>query len=217
EQGRPAVAGRGARSRECNRHRAWLEGPLVPGLGHRARRHLADHARGDVLLRPPEARSPRGRRKRRQRGIGCNSRQAAYCAGGHGCGALRHIAASAHEKTRPGAGFFVERTALDQAAAFAALMRAFRRALWRAALFLWIRPRELNRSRIGWAILNASSAATTSFWPRALRTLLTEVRSIERWLAWRALRTTVCLARFLADLMLATIIPGRLCSWCWKS
>jgi hypothetical protein len=37
-----------------------------------------------------------------------------------------------------------------------------------------------------------------------LSTFLTAVRSIERWLALRALRTTVCLARFLADLMLAT-------------
>jgi hypothetical protein len=35
-------------------------------------------------------------------------------------------------------------------------------------------------------------------------TFLTAVRSMERWLALRALRTTVCLARFLADLMLAT-------------
>jgi hypothetical protein len=34
--------------------------------------------------------------------------------------------------------------------------------------------------------------------------LLTAVRSMERWLTLRALRTMVCLARFLADLMLAT-------------
>jgi len=32
------------------------------------------------------------------------------------------------------------------------------------------------------------------------------VRSMERWLVLRALRTTVCLARFLADLMLATAV-----------
>ncbi len=37
-----------------------------------------------------------------------------------------------------------------------------------------------------------------------LEYLLTAVRSCERWATLRALRTTVCLARFLADLMLAT-------------
>src|SRR5690606_39940966 len=55
---------------------------------------------------------------------------------------------------KPGRSRVFHRTAMaPQAAALAALMRAFRRALWRAALFLWIRPRELKRSRIGWATL----------------------------------------------------------------
>src|SRR3546814_10742759 len=36
-------------------------------------------------------------------------------------------------------------------AVWSALMRAVRRLLWRAALFLWIRPRALNRSGSGWA------------------------------------------------------------------
>ena len=44
----------------------------------------------------------------------------------------------------------------------------------------------------------------------AFSTFLTEVRSIERWAALRALRTTACLARFLEDLMLATEDPGNL-------
>ena len=37
----------------------------------------------------------------------------------------------------------------------------------------------------------------------------TDVRSMERWLLLRALRTMVCLARFLADLILATMEPSR--------
>ncbi len=40
--------------------------------------------------------------------------------------------------------------------ALRALMRSFRRLLWRAALFLWIRPRALKRSRIGWATAKAA-------------------------------------------------------------
>src|SRR6478672_6968180 len=90
-------------------------------------------------------------------------------------------------------------------AACSALMRAVRRLLWRAALFLWIRPRELKRSRIGWATANAALAPAASLASIALITFLTAVRSIERWAALRALRTTACLARFFADLMLATM------------
>src|SRR5690606_34291418 len=85
-----------------------------------------------------------------------------------------------------------------------ALMWALRRLLWRAALFLWIRPRAEERSRIGWAAADAASAPAASLASRALRTFFTAVRSIERWLALRELRTRVCLARFLADLMWAT-------------
>src|SRR3546814_11833333 len=84
-------------------------------------------------------------------------------------------------------------------------MRAVRRLLWRAALFLWIRPRALNRSSSGWADLKASWAPTASLASSALRTFLTEVRSIDRWLLLRRLRTTACLARFFEDLMLATL------------
>src|SRR5688572_30627358 len=94
-------------------------------------------------------------------------------------------------------------------------MRAVRRLLWRAALFLWIKPRELKRSRIGWATLKAFSAPAASFSPRALSTFFTAVRSIERWLALRALRTTVCLARFLADLMFATANSWKLVRERW--
>ena len=113
------------------------------------------------------------------------------------------------QKSPPRRGFFSRRRRAcvkpaAQAAADSALMRAVRRLLWRAALFLWIRPRELKRSRIGWATSKAASAPAASLASRALSTFLTAVRSIERWLALRALRTTVCLARFLADLMLAT-------------
>src|SRR5690606_21065131 len=83
-------------------------------------------------------------------------------------------------------------------------MRAVRRLLCRAALLRWIRPRALERSRIGWATSNAARAPAASLASSALSTFLTAVRSIERWLALRALRTTACLARFLDDLMLAT-------------
>ena len=56
-------------------------------------------------------------------------------------------------------------------------------------------------------------APAASLASSALSTFLTAVRSIERWLALRALRTTACLARFFADLMLATRE-----SWeCWWS
>src|SRR3546814_19873934 len=84
-------------------------------------------------------------------------------------------------------------------------MRAVRRLLGRAALFLWIRPRALNRSSSGWADLKASWAPTASLASSAFRPFLTEVRSIERWLMLRRLRTTACLARFFEDLMLATM------------
>src|SRR5690606_9202062 len=50
----------------------------------------------------------------------------------------------------------------------------------------------------------ASVAPAASLASSALITFLTAVRSCERWATLRALRTTVCLARFLADLMLAT-------------
>src|SRR6478735_9917060 len=83
-------------------------------------------------------------------------------------------------------------------------MRAVRRALWRAALFLWIRPRAAKRSSSGCAVTNAANAASASLASSALMTFLTAVRSMERWATLRSLRTTVCLARFLADLILAT-------------
>src|SRR5690606_41827161 len=89
-------------------------------------------------------------------------------------------------------------------------MRAVRRLLWRAALLRWIRPRALKRSRMGWAMSNAALAPAASLASIALSTFLTAVRSIERWAALRALRTTACLARLLDDLMLATGNPGNL-------
>src|SRR5690606_37950288 len=109
-------------------------------------------------------------------------------------------------KTRPKPGFSRRAgSAVDQAAALSALMRAVRRLLCRAALFLWIRPRELKRSSSGWATAKAASAPAASLASSALITFLTAVRSCERWAVLRALRTTVCLARFWADLMLATM------------
>src|SRR5690554_8086631 len=98
----------------------------------------------------------------------------------------------------------MKRRALDQAAASSALIRAFRRLLWRAALLRWIRPRAPKRSSSGWADLKASWAPAASLASSALITFFTAVRSCERWLALRWLRTTACLARFLDDLMLAT-------------
>src|SRR5690606_32229353 len=106
------------------------------------------------------------------------------------------------QKTRRRPGFSMPDALRHQGdradqAALMALMRAVRRLLWRAALFLWIRPRALKRSRIGWATAKAASAPAASLASRALRTFLTAVRSCERWAVLRALRTTVCLARFL--------------------
>src|SRR5690606_33877949 len=97
-----------------------------------------------------------------------------------------------------------------QAEALSALMRAVRRLLWRAALFLWIRPRELERASDGGAAAQAASAAAAWFGSSGLTTFLTAVRSCERCAVLRALRTTVCLARFWADLMLATMGSWKL-------
>ena len=74
---------------------------------------------------------------------------------------------------------------------------------------MWIKPRAAKRSSSGWAAAIAVTAPSASFACRALSTFLTEVRSMERWLLLRALRTMVCLARFLADLILATMEPSR--------
>src|SRR5699024_5826554 len=108
-------------------------------------------------------------------------------------------------KARPRPGFPLKRCALDQAAASSALIRAFRRLLWRAALLRWIRPRAPKRSSSGWAALKASWAPAASLASSAWSTFFTAVRSCERWLLLRWLRTTACLARFLEDLMLATV------------
>src|SRR5690606_1192608 len=118
--------------------------------------------------------------------------------------------------SRPGcSGCAAGRASGDQAALAVAraLMRALRRLLWRAALFLWIRPRALRRSSSGWAALKASCAVATSLASSALITFFTAVRSIERWLLLRWLRTMVCLARFLADLMLATLESWKRVWW----
>src|SRR3546814_9305171 len=98
-------------------------------------------------------------------------------------------------------------------AVWSALMRAVRRLLWRAALFLWVRPRALNRTSSGWGDLKASWAPTAALGSSALGTFLTEVRSIERWPLLRRLRTTACLARFFEDLVLAQMYSwmGRGC------
>src|SRR3546814_2779711 len=85
-------------------------------------------------------------------------------------------------------------------AVWSALMRAVRRLLWRAALFLWIRPRALNRSSSGWADLKASWAPTASLASSALRTFLTEVRRLQRWVLLRRFGTTAGLARFFGGL-----------------
>ena len=96
-----------------------------------------------------------------------------------------------------------------------ALIRALRRLLCRAALFWWINPRADMRSRIGCAALSASRAASASLLLSAFTTFLTAVRSIERWATLRALRAMVCLARFCADLILATAwnLSGRCRKW----
>ena len=96
-----------------------------------------------------------------------------------------------------------------------ALIRALRRLLCRAALFWWINPRADMRSRIGCAALSASRAASASLLLSAFTTFLTAVRSIERWATLRALRAMVCLARFCADLILATAwnLSGRCRRW----
>src|SRR3546814_7700048 len=86
-------------------------------------------------------------------------------------------------------------------AVWSALMRAVRRLLWRAALFLWIRPRALNRSSSGWADLKASWAPTAAFGSSAMRTFLTGGSSIERWLVLRRVRTAGCLGGFFEDLV----------------
>src|SRR5690606_27947433 len=193
QQGRPDVRGRSAGSGRSGGRRARLDRPLVPGVGDLARRHLADHARRAGVLRP-----------------------AARGAGGSRCrsGCARRTVVPAATKNPAWAGFFACGACLvAQAAtqaACSALMRAVRRLLWRAALLRWIRPRALKRSRMGWATSNAALAPAASLASIALSTFLTAVRSIERWAALRALRTTACLARFLDDLMLATGNPGNL-------
>ncbi len=180
------------RARGGNRRRARLDRSLVHHLRAVARRHLADHAARAAVLRRNQARRRRGR-------AGCGRARA------DGAGWLSARSARTRKaKGPPRRAFRCLPRGADQAAVFSALMRALMRLLWRAALLRWIRPRAEKRSRIGTAVLYAASAAAASLASSALITRFTAVRSIERWLVLRALRTTVCLARFLADLMLAT-------------
>ena len=58
---------------------------------------------------------------------------------------------------------------------------------------------------VGWATAKAAWAPAASLASSAFSTFLMEVRSIERWPVLRSLRTTACLARFLADLIFATV------------
>ena len=92
-----------------------------------------------------------------------------------------------------------------------ALMRAVRRLLWRAALFLWIRPRALKRSRIGCATAKAAWAPAASLASSALSTFLTAVRSIERWLVLRSVAHDGLLGALLGGLDVGHgRIPGNL-------
>src|SRR5690606_3809829 len=211
QQGRPDVRGRGAGAGGGDRCRTWLGTAVVAGLGDRRRGDLADHAGGAGFLRPPaRGRAGRGRHRRRAAGRpGCGLSRCTCRA--VRCPARAGTPACRQQKTRHRPGFSMiattrprGRAPWDQAA-LSALMRAVRRLLWRAALFLWIRPRALNRSSSGCAALKASWAPAASLASSALITFLTAVRSIERWLLLRMLRTTACLARFLEDLMLATM------------
>src|SRR5690606_14001185 len=182
---------------------------VVPGVGDRPRGHLADHAGSAGVLRSP-ARGCAGRGQCRWHAAGglrcglsrcgCRAKCAPASAGRRQQKTRRRPGFSTLASTRP-----VGRGVPDQAAALSALMRAVRRLLWRAALFLWIRPRALERASSGWAAVEASWAPAASLASRALSTFLTAVRIIERWLLLRMLRTTACLARFLEDLMLATM------------
>ena len=123
EQGRPDVRGRSPRNapRKSSRELGWTAA-VVRGFGDLARRHLADHAGGAGLLRPPaRRREPSGAAQWRCRLRPWLSQAASRCA--------------RHEKTRPGPGFSGSLApAARTQAACSALMRAVRRLLWRAAL-----------------------------------------------------------------------------------
>src|SRR5690606_30221586 len=229
QQGRPDPGRRRARAGRPDRVGAWLDRAVV----HRLRPGPRGHARGDAAGAgvPGRAWSRRSRGCGRRRGRwpgrvlsrcavrdrpgappagACCPWQQAPGAGRRPC--RRRLAIVARQqKTRPKPGFSrCLQPVAGQAAALSALIRAVRRLWCRAALFLWIRPRELKRSSSGWATAKAASAPAASLASSALITFFTAVRSCERWAVLRALRTTVCLARFWADLMLATMGSWKL-------
>ena len=120
------------------------------------------------------------------------------------------------QKSRAVPGFFVKRAVAPQgaqagAAYLLARAKAFRPALswrlWRAALFLWMSFLLTIESMTGVAALTLAEAS--SFLPAltAARAPLTAVRNLERVAMLLARRFTFCLARFSADLILATEYP----------
>ena len=99
---------------------------------------------------------------------------------------------------------------------YIALIWATRFALWRAALFLWIRPLLAIRSRIGCMVANAVIAVSLLPVAIAAYTFLTKVRIMERRLAlcWR--RFSAWTARFLADLILAKVQLPNITFWTFQ-
>ena len=103
------------------------------------------------------------------------------------------VAQSVRATKKPAfAGFFAYCGSADQAAAATGALSLrtamVRRLLWRAALFLWMKPCAEMRSMIGTAAFNADSAPGWSPASMALTTFLMAVRSIERTLELWALR-----------------------------
>src|SRR3546814_1076123 len=188
--------------------RTRLGAAVVPGFGDRSRRHLADDAGGAGLLRSPACgcagRSGGRRRNGRPR---CRLSRGSGCRKARWPGKPARLRNRRQQKTRRRPGFSTVATtrpagrAKRGQAVWSALMRAVRRLLWRAALFLWGPAGGLDRSSSGWGGLKGSSAPTASLASSALRTFLTEVRSIERCALLRQVRTPARLPRFLEDLV----------------
>ena len=145
QQGRPAGRGRARQDarkaivRKLDWKEPWF---VVSAIG--ARGHLAGLPEDPALLRRAEAPRRRPPKRRRRASDGClhdatasgraprapaRTLTQAACAGGH-----------VAQKKPACAGFLRTARVADQAGC-SALMCAVRRLLWRAALFLWIRPR----------------------------------------------------------------------------
>lgn len=107
-------------------------------------------------------------------------------------------------------GLFYDLRLVFQEARANAFTLAFRRLLWRAALFLWIRPLFTAESMIGCASRKAACACAASPVCTATRTFFTCVRKRLRIAALCSLRCSDWRARFFADAMLANACPLNL-------